>query len=95
MTTTTKSAQPAWRLGFAPRTGTDRNGNPTLGYPIEIGAVFPRRDAGKGYVAKFAMIPADLKDGVLLLMPVAINTRDPDLFTPDDPAEDHDDGAAH
>ncbi len=88
MTTTTKSAQPAWRLGFAPRTGTDRNGQPTLGYPIEIGAVFPRRDADKGYVAKFAMIPADLKDGVLLLMPVTTTRREADLFERDDLTED-------
>lgn len=93
--TTTKSAQPAWRLGFAPRTGTDRNGQPTLGYPVEIGAVFPRRDADKGYVAKFAMIPADLKDGVLLLMPVTTTRRAPDLFAQDDPAVDNEDRAAH
>jgi hypothetical protein len=94
MTTTIKSAQPAWRLGFAPRTGTDRNGQPILGYPIEVGAVFARREAEKGFVAKFAIIPADLKDGVLLLMPVTTNRREKDLFTQDEPAENHD-GAAH
>lgn len=72
MTDTLKShaSKPLYRLGFAPRSGTDRNGQPTIGYPIEIGAVFPRKDADKGLIAKFALIPADLKDGVLLLMPV-------------------------
>lgn len=88
MTTTSKPARPAWRLGFAPRTGTDRNGQPVLGYPIEVGAVFARREAEKGFVAKFAMIPADLKDGVLLLMPMMSNRREPDLFSGSD------DGAA-
>jgi hypothetical protein len=62
--------RPAFRLGFAPRTGTDKNGQATIGFPVEIGAVFARKDADKGYVAKFSLIPADLKDGVLLLMPL-------------------------
>lgn len=72
------SKRPAYRLGFAPRTGTDNNGQPTLGYPIEIGAVFARRDAEKGLVAKFQIVPTDLKSGgVLLLMPVK---SEPDLL---------------
>ena len=62
--------KPVWRLAFAPHTGTDGNGQPTIGYPVEIGAVFARRDAEKGLIAKFRIIPADLKDGVLLLTPV-------------------------
>ncbi len=70
--------KPAYRLGFAPRTGTDRNGQPTLGYPIEIGAVFNRKDADKGLIAKFALIPSDMRDGVLLLMPLR---DEADLFT--------------
>ncbi len=71
------SKKPAYRLGFAPRTGTDQNGQPTIGYPVEIGAVFPRKEADKGLIAKFAIIPTDLKDGVLFLMPVK---SEPDLL---------------
>lgn len=65
-----ESKKPAYRLGFAPRTGTDNNGQPTIGYPVEIGAVFPRREAEKGMIAKFNIVPTDLKDGVLFLMPI-------------------------
>ncbi|MEM8772993.1 MAG: hypothetical protein AAGD92_15200 [Pseudomonadota bacterium] len=68
--TAQSSKKPTYRLGFAPRTGTDNSGQPTLGYPIEIGAVFERRDAEKGMIAKFQIVPTDLKDGVLFLMPV-------------------------
>jgi hypothetical protein len=69
---------PLYRLGFAPRTGVAANGQPTLGYPVEIGAVFSRKDAEKGLIAKFSIIPADLKDGVMLLMPVRAK---PDLLS--------------
>ncbi len=62
--------RPAFRLGFAPRTGTDKNGQATLGYPVEIGACFHRADPDKGLIAKFTIIPADFRDGVLLLLPV-------------------------
>ena len=68
--TSTASKKPAYRLGFAPRTGTDNNGQPTIGYPIEIGAVFNRLDAEKGMIAKFQIVPTDLKDGVLFLLPI-------------------------
>ncbi|MEO1243781.1 MAG: hypothetical protein AAFX54_17875 [Pseudomonadota bacterium] len=76
--TTHTSKKPAYRLGFAPRTGTDNNGQPTLGYPIEIGAVFERREVEKGLIAKFQIVPTDLKDGVLFLMPLR---SEPDLLT--------------
>ena len=80
MTNTTQPSanRPAFRLGFAPRTGTDKNGQATIGFPVEIGAVFSRRNPDKGYVAKFSLVPADLKDGVLLLMPVR---QDDDLLS--------------
>ena len=80
MTTKSKSRSnlPLYRLGFAPRTGVAANGQPTLGYPVEIGAVFARKDADKGLIAKFSIIPADLKDGVMLLMPVRAR---PDLLS--------------
>lgn len=70
MSTQSNSALPAYRLGFAPRTGRDDNGQSILGYPIEIGAVFHRKDRDKGLVAKFAIVPEGLKDGALFLMPV-------------------------
>jgi len=38
---------PLYRLGFAPRTGVSANGQPTLGYSVEIGAVFARKEAEK------------------------------------------------
>lgn len=81
--TQTTSKKPAYRLGFAPRTGSDNNGQPTIGYPIEIGAVFNRLDAEKGLIAKFQIVPTDLKDGVLFLMPIK---SEPDLLTQSDQA---------
>lgn len=81
--TQTTSKKPAYRLGFAPRTGSDNNGQPTIGYPIEIGAVFNRLDAEKGMIAKFQIVPTDLKDGVLFLMPIK---SEPDLLTQSDQA---------
>ncbi len=67
--TTAKKAPPAYRLCFSAKTGTDRNGQPTLSYPVEIGAAFHRKDAGKGLIAKFTIIPTELSEGVLFLMP--------------------------
>lgn len=80
MTTKSKSRSnlPLYRLGFAPRTGVAANGQPTLGYPIDIGAVFARKDAEKGLIAKFQIVPQDIKDGVILLMPVK---AEPDLLS--------------
>lgn len=66
---TLSASQPVYRLGFAPYDGTDRNGQKKLGYPIEIGAAFQRHEADKGLVAKFRIIPANMTDGVLLLLP--------------------------
>lgn len=83
MTTNTHTSGPAYRLGFAPRTGRDANGQPTIGYPVEIGAVFHRKDRGKGLVAKFSIVPADLKDGVLFLLPIR---READLLTSEEGA---------
>lgn len=71
MTTQTKTnAKPAYRLCYAARGGVDANGQAQLRYPVEIGAVFNRKDPTKGLVAKFHFTPADMRDGVLLLMPV-------------------------
>ena len=72
------SKKPVFRLGFAPRVGIDNNGQPTLGYPLEIGAVFNRHEIEKGMIAKFQIVPTDLKDGVLFLMPIK---PEPDLLS--------------
>lgn len=69
MTSQSNSSLPAYRLGFAPRT-IDADGQSIIGYPVEIGAVFHRKDRDKGLIAKITLCPADMRDGVLLLMPV-------------------------
>ena len=62
--------QPVYRLGFAPYDGTDKTGQPKLGYPIEIGGAFQRTQSDKGLVAKFNIVPENmLNGGVLLLLP--------------------------
>ena len=82
--TTTKKAPPVYRLCFSAKTGTDRNGQPSLSYPIEIGVAFRRKDAGKGLIAKFTIIPTELSEGVLFLMPPAERSKDqPDLLDTD------------
>jgi hypothetical protein len=75
MTTQLNSSAPAYRLGFAPRT-VDSDGQSIIGYPVEIGAVFHRKDREKGLIAKIALCPADLRDGVLLLMPIRQSSED-------------------
>ncbi len=75
-----QTSRPTYRLCFSARTGVDRNGQPTLGYPIEIGAAFARKDASKGLIAKFQIIPSDLKDGVLFLMPPRGDDAQADLL---------------
>lgn len=74
MTTKSKASanKPVFRLAFASRNGTDLN------YPVEVGAVFARKEAEKGLVARWTVIPADLKDGVLFLFPVK---DEPDLLS--------------
>ncbi|WP_138511601.1 hypothetical protein [Maricaulis alexandrii] len=82
--TPTKKSPPVYRLCFSAKNGTDRNGLPTLAYPVEIGAVFERRERGKGLIAKFSIIPTELKDGVLFLMPADADRRqESDLFEAD------------
>ena len=82
--TPTKKSPPVYRLCFSAKNGTDRNGQPTLAYPVEIGAVFERRERDKGLIAKFSIIPTELKDGVLFLMPADAERRaETDLFEPE------------
>ena len=71
-----KKAAPAYRLLFSAKTGTDRTGQPNLSYPVEIGAAFHRREATKGLIAKFTIIPTELSEGVLFLAPVEDRTGD-------------------
>lgn len=72
MTTQSPSTRqrPAFRLCFAAQTGNLRDGRPELSYPVEIGACFHRKDPSKGLVARFTLIPEQMREGVLLLMPV-------------------------
>jgi hypothetical protein len=76
-----RKSPPAYRLCFSAKTGTDRDARAVLSYPIEVGACFHRTDPTKGLVAKFTIIPTELKDGVLFLMPVDTDRRqESDLF---------------
>ncbi|NHK29626.1 hypothetical protein FF098_017090 [Parvularcula flava] len=74
MTDTQPKSKPVYRIGFAPYDGVDNNGQRKLGYPIELGSCWQRAQAERGLVAKFRMIP-DLRDGVLLLLPVNEDDR--------------------
>ncbi|WP_421787172.1 hypothetical protein [Hyphobacterium sp.] len=67
----TSNNRPAYRACFSARTGIDRNGQSTLSYPVEIGAAFHRKDAEKGLILKFNLVPASVQDGVLFLIPLA------------------------
>jgi len=75
-----KKAAPAYRLLFSAKTGTDRTGQPTLSYPVEIGAAFHRREATKGLIAKFTIIPTELSEGVLFLAPVESRSHEQPNF---------------
>lgn len=65
-----KTNLPAYRVKFCPVIGTDDTGSDKLGSAIEIGALWPRKDAKKGFIQKLSIVPANLNDGVLLIMPV-------------------------
>ncbi|WP_022699892.1 hypothetical protein [Oceanicaulis alexandrii] len=70
MTTETKKNYPAYRLCFAPYTGTERNGRQEIGFPVEIGAAWPRDDESKGLILRLNLVPDDLRSGLILLKPV-------------------------
>lgn len=71
-----RKAPPAYRLCFSAKTGINNNGQSSLSYPVEIGAAFERKDPSKGLLAKFHIIPTDLKDGVLFLIPADADRRE-------------------
>ena len=68
-TTTEQTNKPVYRLSFAPYDGVDKSGQKVLSYPVEIGAAFNRTQKDKGLILKLKIIPANLDEGVLFLMP--------------------------
>lgn len=69
-------ARPVYRLCYSAKNGVDGNGQAQLHYPVEIGAAFERKDPAKGLLAKLHIIPTDLKDGVLFLIPADTDRRE-------------------
>ncbi|MBI1384722.1 MAG: hypothetical protein GC150_07425 [Rhizobiales bacterium] len=67
--------KPIYRAKFAPVIGTDPEGKDRLGRVVEIGAVWPRREAGKGAILKLDIVPQNFAKGVLFLDPVAAEDR--------------------
>ncbi len=67
--------QPLYRAKFCAVIGTDENGKDKLGRSVEIGAVWERREAGKGAILKLDIVPEGLRDGVLFLHPVNSGDR--------------------
>lgn len=70
--------RPAFRLRYSANEGTDANGQSKLSYPVEIGVAFERNDASKGLIARFTIIPEDMRDGVLFLVPADASADDGD-----------------
>ncbi len=62
--------QPLYRAKFCPVIGTKEDGKDKLGRAVEIGAVWPRREASKGAIVKLDIVPQDFTNGVLFLDPV-------------------------
>ncbi len=74
-------ARPIYRLCYSAKNGVDGNGQAILEYPVEIGGAFARRETEKGLVARFKIIPENMRDGVLFLIPAENDRRDePDLL---------------
>ena len=66
---------PLYRAKFCSVNGTDEHGKDILGRPVEIGAVWERKDASKGAVLKLEIVPEGLRQGVLFLHPVNAGDR--------------------
>lgn len=71
----TTKQRPIYRLKFCRVIGTDEAGKDKLTRAVEIGAVWARREEGKGAIAKFDVVPQDLSGGVLFLDPVTAEDR--------------------
>ena len=67
--------RPIYRLKFCRVIGTDEAGKDKLARAVEIGAVWARREEGKGAIAKFDIVPQDFTNGVLFLDPVTSEDR--------------------
>ncbi len=71
----TTKQKPIYRAKFCRVIGTDEAGKDKLGRAIEIGAVWPRREAAKGAVLKLDIVPQDFTNGVLFLDPIEAEDR--------------------
>ena len=73
--TTSKSntTRPLYRVSLSRITGTDEDGQDTLGKPREIGAVWPRKNGKSGGLVTLDIIPVELSthQGVIFLVPVS------------------------
>ena len=67
--------KPIYRAKFCRIIGTDEAGKDQLSRAVEIGAVWARREAGKGAILKLDIVPQDLASGVLFLDPVTAEDR--------------------
>ena len=67
--------RPIYRARFCRIVGTDENGRDKLSKAVEIGAVWARREAGKGAIVKLDIVPQDFAAGVLFLDPVDAGDR--------------------
>ena len=67
--------RPIYRAKFCRIAGTDEAGRDKLGKAVEIGAVWARREEGKGAILKLDIVPQDFSNGVLFLDPVTAEDR--------------------
>lgn len=64
----TNKKQPLYRVSFCSPT-TDSDGNPKLSNAVEIGAVWARSGDKPGAIMRLNVVPTNLADGVIFLMP--------------------------
>ena len=66
---TQENNQPLYRVSFAPFKGKDNRGQDIVGYPREIGAVWPRKNGKPGAILDLELIPFELiqHQGVIFL----------------------------
>ncbi len=62
--------RPTHRVSYSRITGMDAKGNDILGPAREIGAVWGRTGDKKGGIIRLDVIPAQIENGVLFLLPV-------------------------
>ena len=66
--------KPTHRILFSRITGKDQNGKDKLGFPMEIGAIFPQ-EGKEGGIVKWHHMPIELTkhEGVTFMRPVRDN----------------------